>query len=156
MKKTIIMILILLGITFSASAQTKEERVHKNEHFDIDIYIQPLWTDVIERDGTFPKTTMITLNMTPVKDGYFRLCNQTPRIIDRIIIELNKNPPTQNQLLTTERSDYAARLTSVAKSVMKTPEDLFAIQMTTGIKANISQFQRRESRSCASGRTGGQ
>jgi len=153
-KKCLFTILMIFSAISSAMAQSKADRIHKNEHFDIDIYLEPQWTDVLETDGTFPKTTLVTLSMTPVKDAYFRLCKQTPYIIDRIIIELHKNPPTQKQLTTTARADYAAHLTRVAKSVLNDPTDLFAIQMTTGIKNGIPQFQRLESRSCARGRAG--
>ncbi len=155
MKKCLLILLITLSLTGTAAAQSKADRTHKNDHFDIDIYINPLWTDVLKTDGNFPKTTLITLSMTPVKDAYFRLCGETPYIIDRLIIELNKNPPTQKQLTTTARADYAANLTRVAKSIMKKPDDLFSIQMSAGIKNDISQFQRRESRACASGRVSG-
>ena len=154
MKKCLSLILFMLLAAGSAMAQSKADRVHKNEHFDIDIYIEPQWTEVLETDGTFPKNTLVTLIMTPVKDAYFRLCKQTPYIIDRIIIELNKNPPTQKQLTTTARADYAAHLTKVAKSVLEDKNDLFSIQMVTGIKTGIPQFQRLESRSCARGRAG--
>ena len=154
MKKCLYLILLMLLTAGSAMAQSKADRVHKNEHFDIDIYIEPQWTEVLETDGTFPKNTLVTLIMTPVKDAYFRLCKQTPYIIDRIIIELNKNPPTQKQLTTTARADYAAHLTKVAKSVLNDKNDLFSIQMVTGIKTGIPQFQRLESRSCARGRAG--
>ena len=154
MKKCLSLVLLMLLATGSAMAQSKADRVHKNEHFDIDIYIEPQWTEVLETDGTFPKNTLVTLIMTPVKDAYFRLCKQTPYIIDRIIIELNKNPPTQKQLTTTARADYAAHLTKVAKSVLDDKNDLFSIQMVTGIKTGIPQFQRLESRSCARGRAG--
>ncbi|OPZ79332.1 MAG: hypothetical protein BWY78_00103 [Alphaproteobacteria bacterium ADurb.Bin438] len=153
MKKFLfVLAFLLLSSSYAFCQGMKEDRVRKNDYFDLEIYLESLWTNVSNRDSTFPQTTLITVTLIPVRGAYFEICKNTPYIIDALIIELNKNPPTQAQLETVERAELSTHLTKVAKNVLKNPDKLFSVEVMLGVKRGLQTFQRRETRSCSSGR----